>query len=238
MRPEHMDRRTIHISVVLLITYSLLSATAAHGSAADGSTSAFTISMAAAPRNGEEPLAVEFSVAIVGGEAPFDIHWQFGDGGSSGLQDPEHTYRSGRYRPQVTVTDAAGVVRKQEQVITVHGDGENPHEQLAIQGIRIDGAVDAIVDAGDVLEVDLRIAYLGGERPDRLSLRATLFGDGGALAVGQNVLLTPFRRGRTTSPRIVLAVPLGTPPGTYDLRITMTADDGTTRTRHREVVVR
>lgn len=50
-----------------------------------------------------------FSVSFAGGVAPFSYNWSFGDGGSSTVASPTHSYRSdGYYNVQVWVNDSAG----------------------------------------------------------------------------------------------------------------------------------
>lgn len=50
-----------------------------------------------------------FNVNVLGGTAPFNYFWEFGDGGISNLQNPTHLYGgTGIYNVQVSVTDANG----------------------------------------------------------------------------------------------------------------------------------
>ncbi len=59
------------------------------------------------PLSGEAPLEVTFTAEILGGNAPVDIAWNFGDGGSSSLIDPIHIFEAaGNYRVTAIVTDA------------------------------------------------------------------------------------------------------------------------------------
>ena len=54
--------------------------------------------------NAEEPI--QFSGDVFGGVLPYDYHWEFGDGNTSDLEDPEHTYsESGEYIATFTVID-------------------------------------------------------------------------------------------------------------------------------------
>lgn len=56
--------------------------------------------------------SVSFSVTASGGTPPYTYAWVFGDGGTSNLQDPTHSYTatspSNGYNVQVTVTDTSG----------------------------------------------------------------------------------------------------------------------------------
>jgi PKD repeat protein len=59
--------------------------------------------------NGTPPLSVAFGAQISGGTAPYRYAWTFGDGGSSTLPAPDHTFvTSGTYNVSVNVTDATG----------------------------------------------------------------------------------------------------------------------------------
>ena len=58
------------------------------------------------PSNGIAPLSVSFSSMVVGGTSPYNYSWSFGDGESSGLQEPSHIYNSpGTYNAKLTVSD-------------------------------------------------------------------------------------------------------------------------------------
>ena len=61
----------------------------------------------ASPRSGTAPLTVEFGDRS--GGTPVSWSWDFGDGGSSGVQNPSYTYRSpGSYNVSLTVSDING----------------------------------------------------------------------------------------------------------------------------------
>ena len=61
----------------------------------------------ASPRSGTAPLTVEFGDRS--GGTPVSWNWDFGDGGSSGVQNPSYTYRSpGSYNVSLTVSDING----------------------------------------------------------------------------------------------------------------------------------
>ncbi|MCI4358601.1 MAG: PKD domain-containing protein [Thermoplasmata archaeon] len=66
-----------------------------------------------APTTGSAPLMVSFNAAVSGGNAPYSLQWEFGDGavGSAvpGVGDT-HTYdRAGTFTPHLEVTDGAGL---------------------------------------------------------------------------------------------------------------------------------
>ncbi len=59
--------------------------------------------------SGASPLAVEFVGQAQGGTPPYAYNWTFGDGGTSSLQNPQHTYLDpGRYSVVLTVRDSRG----------------------------------------------------------------------------------------------------------------------------------
>jgi PKD repeat protein len=69
-----------------------------------------TVEAAGDPTAGKPPLAVQFSAA---GSDPdgdsLSYRWEFGDGGTSLLQNPSHTYTTaGTYEATVTVSDGRG----------------------------------------------------------------------------------------------------------------------------------
>jgi PKD repeat protein len=58
------------------------------------------------PTSGAGPLSVQFTDATTG--TPATWAWTFGDGATSTLQNPSHTYNPGDYSVSLTVTNAAG----------------------------------------------------------------------------------------------------------------------------------
>ncbi len=62
-----------------------------------------------APQATGNPREFRFIATISGGVAPFTYAWDFGDGTTSTLQNPTHTYiETGVYAISVTITDALG----------------------------------------------------------------------------------------------------------------------------------
>lgn len=58
--------------------------------------------------SGRAPLLVSFTAAGHGGIPPYTYYWTFGDGGTSTVQNPSHTYTAGgTYLAQVSVSDSA-----------------------------------------------------------------------------------------------------------------------------------
>jgi PKD repeat protein len=78
-----------------------------------GATATVTVSIpplviescTASPTSGTVPVAVTFGVVATGGSSAYTYSWNFGDGASSALQNPTHTYTApGSYAGVVTVT--------------------------------------------------------------------------------------------------------------------------------------
>lgn len=77
-------------------------------------------SMATDQEMGTAPLAVQFSSAISGGEAPYQYAWDFGDGSLSDEEAPRHIYaNTGQWSATLKVTDAGGRTLVKTQVIQI-----------------------------------------------------------------------------------------------------------------------
>lgn len=71
----------------------------------------------ATPQSGPAPLTVQFEAAASGGRLPYAYNWDFGDGGSSSEQNPNHTYDTpGDYTARLTVMDAKGNASQEETI--------------------------------------------------------------------------------------------------------------------------
>jgi len=67
-----------------------------------------TVAVSADPMEGNAPLTVTFAATPSGGIPPYSYLWAFGDGGTSSLPHPSHTYAGGgTFVATITVTDAA-----------------------------------------------------------------------------------------------------------------------------------
>jgi PKD repeat protein len=76
--------------------------------------------MTASPTSGFAPLSVAFSGSASGGSSPYSYDWSFGDGQTSTVQSPSHTYLSaGSYTCTLIVTDSAGATSTRTGAITV-----------------------------------------------------------------------------------------------------------------------
>lgn len=74
----------------------------------------------ATPLSGKSPLSVTFNAVVTGGNAPYIINYNFGDGTSAETQALIHTFTSGgRYNVTVTATDALANVTSKSIIITV-----------------------------------------------------------------------------------------------------------------------
>ena len=63
--------------------------------------------LSASQTSGKAPLSVKFSGIVTGGTTPYTYHWDFGDGNTSTLQDPTHSFiQAGTYNVTLTVTDS------------------------------------------------------------------------------------------------------------------------------------
>ena len=84
------------------------------------------VSASGTPNSGSAPLTVNFTAT--GSDIDGTIvayNWLFGDGGSSSIQNPSHTYlQPGTYVAQVTVTDDGGTTDSAQVTITVNAAGE------------------------------------------------------------------------------------------------------------------
>lgn len=60
------------------------------------------------PTSGVEPLDVQFNCQGIGGNGVLEYDWEFGDGQTSTVQNPQHTYYAGDYVAECTATDEDG----------------------------------------------------------------------------------------------------------------------------------
>src|SRR5207247_4129945 len=66
------------------------------------------------------PSTIAFTAWVSGGESPYPYSWNFGDGTSSSLVNPTHTYNGpGNYAVVLTVTDFSGTSRSSNQTVRI-----------------------------------------------------------------------------------------------------------------------
>lgn len=112
-------------------------------------------SASAAPLQGPAPLAVQFQGSASsdpdGGPQPLTFAWTFGDGGTSTLADPSHTYaQRGQYTARLTVSDGVDSTQSAPIVIQV-GSPPTPTIQLPLAGTTY-RAGDAISFSGAAMD--------------------------------------------------------------------------------------
>ncbi len=120
----------------------------------DGDTTP-EVTVDADPTSGVANLEVDFTCDVVGGNAPLDFFWTFGDGANSTDQNPTHTYTSGgNYTAECTVTDDDSDQDSDSIVIEVEAD------------LTPTASASASPTSGIApLEVDLMCSAIGGNLP-------------------------------------------------------------------------
>ncbi len=92
------------------------------GSLSCGGAPPLSASAAGAPTSGVAPLSVVFTGSATGGTSPYGYNWSFGDGGTSTVQDPQHTFTAaGQYTVTLLVRDASGVTASASVTVSVSG---------------------------------------------------------------------------------------------------------------------
>jgi PKD repeat protein len=91
-----------------------------------GINQTLTVSVSASRTTGPAPLSVNFLSAVSGGAQPYSYLWTFGDGTTSSLAKPAHTYNTpGTYTARLTVQDN-GTREADDSVVLV------PYPQLEV----------------------------------------------------------------------------------------------------------
>lgn len=84
-------------------------------------TPALSISATSSDTSGTPPLMISFTSTPSGGSGSYKYAWDFGDGSTSMVKDPSHTYgKAGTYNVKVTVTDSGGRTVTDTMTITVN----------------------------------------------------------------------------------------------------------------------
>jgi len=103
-----------------LIDYSTISVSMNVAPKTPNYTQPLSLKVSATPMSGKSPLAVTFNTIVSGGETPYIINYNFGDGTSEEAQALIHTFTSpGTYNVTVTVTDALGNATSKFVIITI-----------------------------------------------------------------------------------------------------------------------
>ena len=90
-----------------------------------GSATAPAITASADQTSGLAPLTVNFAATVVGGDAPIQIAWNFGDGETAAAASAMHVYSTpGNYGATVTATDATGDVASATVLVSVGSDAK------------------------------------------------------------------------------------------------------------------
>ena len=147
---------------------------------------------AADPSTGEAPLLVQLSATGRDPQnRPLIYQWDFGDGGGTADQSPQHTYtRAGRYTATVTVTDEQGKTGTDTVEVVVTAAGNQPPLVRASADPGKGTAPLAVEFSADALDPD-------GDARDVFYLWD--FGDGGANAYGRDVHHTYRTKGKYTA---------------------------------------
>ncbi|MEE2747435.1 MAG: PKD domain-containing protein [Candidatus Thermoplasmatota archaeon] len=81
-----------------------------------------TVNLNSAPTLGDAPLEVSFEAIISGGNAPYEILWNFGDGETSTESQVSHTFEAGVWGVVLQVTDDSDVTLQESLPIVVTGN--------------------------------------------------------------------------------------------------------------------
>ena len=119
--PEHAYNATGNYSVQLVVTDGA-GLRVVRTIALSVVAGPFSAAVAAAPTVGTTPLTVAFSVSLRGGTPPYATLWFFGDGSSSRLSNPTHTYNgTGTFEAKLLAADSQGTEITRFVNITVVG---------------------------------------------------------------------------------------------------------------------
>ena len=127
------------------------------------------------PRRGPAPLTVQFNGGAQGGQPPYQFSWTFGDGGTAGFPDPQHTYvNPGVYKAYLAVSDSSGAAATSPEIEIVV---EPPQPGLQV-------FADAAPRSGQApLFVQFKSSVSGGQPPYKYEWD---FGDGTSMSGLEN----------------------------------------------------
>jgi PKD repeat protein len=86
-----------------------------------------TVTIIGTPTSGVAPVIVSFTPTVSGGVTPYTYSWSFGDGGTSTLSSPPHTYStSGTFTATLTVTDSSSLPKTKSATTTISVSSPSP----------------------------------------------------------------------------------------------------------------
>ncbi|MBI5388948.1 PKD domain-containing protein, partial [Candidatus Woesearchaeota archaeon] len=189
----------------------------------------------ASATKGEAPLRVNFTATSAGGNCGVHYEWNFGDGVTSRGSTAEHTYiNPGVYTVTLIASDNSGKTANATTVITVLEKVEEPLEATDLQLLRVyvDG-MDKAVSAGEPLHVQVTMENKGPRDLKRMRITA-MIPELGERAVSRYFTIANDER---KSESTYLELPGNTPPGEYDVQITVSNNDEIKRIKHRAIMV-
>ncbi len=117
---------------------------------------------AGGPYSGVAGTAVQFSGSANAGTPSYTYSWNFGDGSTSSLQNPSHTYASiGSYTAVLTVTDAIGNTAAYPASVNIIGTGGAVVSVSSVQAFSSGTAV-ALINVSNVQNlgaVTVKLSY-------------------------------------------------------------------------------
>jgi len=101
-------KKTYTVITIIILTLLISSNLTLTGQTLNKTNKNQLIVDAGGPYIGYENRSIQFSGNVTGGIDPYHWYWKFGDGQTSGMQNPEYAYnRSGEYTAVLTVTDSS-----------------------------------------------------------------------------------------------------------------------------------
>ena len=131
----------------------------------------FSVEIKANRTTGEAPLTISFDAEISGGNPPYDLNWNFGDGETSSVQLVEHTFAAGIFSVVLQVTDEDGIMLQENIAIVASG----VPEMDGLGGYFTDSGQLEPITKGMVATFEFTAVASGGEQPYTF---AWDFGDG------------------------------------------------------------
>ena len=197
-------------------------------------TSPLAASASASPTSGSAPLTVRFTASVSGGTAPYTFAWTFGDGQTSSLANPTHTYGSASvFNATLTVTDATGQTTAAGVSVAVTAPTvvltptPTPPPGFGTEGLTISPTT---ASPGD----PLTLTVVG--RPGQVAIIAFSTQNSGARVGSLGLALGPDFGAVGAGPinalgvfLVTRAVPAGLPPGSYFFQAALTTDANTLR---------